>query len=40
MTKRGSGAQQNFHWFFFQQSREVVTEEWVHPSVPNEQFDF
>jgi hypothetical protein len=24
----------NFHWFLFQQDREVCTEEWVHPCEP------
>lgn len=25
----------NYHWFIFQQPREVCTEEWVHPCVPS-----
>jgi hypothetical protein len=40
ITPVGSGAQQNFHWYFFQQDRDVCTEEWVHPFVPTSTFDF
>jgi hypothetical protein len=32
--------QSNFHWYFFQQSTDVCTEEWVHPTRPNDNFDF
>jgi hypothetical protein len=39
-TRRGAPPQENFHWFVFQQDREVCTEEWVHPRVPNDRFDF
>ena len=35
-TRRGSASQPNYHWFCFQQPREVVTEEWVHPCVPDD----
>src|SRR2546421_7680553 len=37
----GRAGHENFHWYFFQQNREVVTEEWVHPWIPTgERFDF
>jgi hypothetical protein len=39
-TKRGTAGHANYHWFIFQQDREVVTEEWVHPHVPNDRYDF
>jgi hypothetical protein len=32
--------QSNYHWYFFQQSDDVCTEEWVHPFVPDAAFDF
>ena len=32
--------QANYHWYFFQQAQDVCTEEWVHPSRPNDAFDF
>ena len=32
--------QSNFHWYFFQQSRDVCTEELVHPFRPTASFDF
>jgi hypothetical protein len=40
ITAMGSGNQQNFHWYFFQQDRDVCTEEWVHPFRPTSSFDF
>src|SRR5260370_32369184 len=32
--------QSNYHWYFFQQSQPVCTEEWVSPTRPTEAFDF
>ncbi len=32
--------QTNYHWYFFHQAREVCTEEWVHPTVPDDAYDF
>lgn len=40
ITPAGTAAQQNFHWYFFQQDRDVCTEEWVHPFRPTPTFDF
>jgi hypothetical protein len=40
ITPVGVGNQQNYHWYFFQQDRDVCTEEWVHPFRPTETFDF
>lgn len=40
VTRRGSASQPNYHWYFFNQPKEVCTEEWVHPRVPNDRYDF
>jgi hypothetical protein len=40
ITRRGSGAHENYHWYYFSQSTEVCTEEWVHPTVPDDAYDF
>lgn len=31
---RGTAAQPNYHWYYFAQSQNVCTEEWVHPCRP------
>jgi hypothetical protein len=41
ITPMGDAGHENFHWYFFQQDHEVVTEEWVHPWKPTgARFDF
>ncbi|MCA1662830.1 MAG: hypothetical protein LC659_00885, partial [Myxococcales bacterium] len=32
--------QSSYHWYFFQQERQVCTEEWVHPYRPTATLDF
>ena len=34
ITVQSVSPEQNYHWYFFQQNREVCTEEWVHPCRP------
>lgn len=34
ITVQSTPAEQNYHWYFFQQDREICTEEWVHPCRP------
>jgi hypothetical protein len=32
---RSPSLKADFHWYYFQQDREVCTEEWIHPCVPS-----
>lgn len=40
ITRKGDSGHSNYHWYYFHQGTEVCTEEWVHPTVPNDAYDF